>query len=169
MISTCGSHYEITDSRRSQLVKLLPLMSPTLLDQLSPLCELKYWLCQLTVANQSAPPPKPVLLETILEIKTAIMQQGQNKWKKIANQQIPLVFGRDKKELMEIAQGLCEAYNTDAIEKFENKVEKYCGSCGKVAIQRCSRCKNKWYCSRHCQVEDWDSHKVNCVEPNTVL
>lgn len=168
MIPTCGRHYEITDLRRSQLAKLLPLMSPVLLDQLSPLCELKYWLCQMTVSDQSTSVPRPILLETILEIKTNIMTQGQNKWKKIAKSQLPLVFSNDKKELTEIAQRLYEAYNTDLIEQFERKEEHQCSACGKTAIQRCSRCKNKWYCSRNCQVEDWDNHKINCIEPSTL-
>ncbi|KAI4468940.1 zinc finger mynd domain containing protein 10 [Holotrichia oblita] len=168
MIPSCGKYYEITDSRRSQLMKLLPLMNPVLMDQLSPLCELKYWLCQLSVSNQPTVAPKPILLEIVLEIKNAILAQGEGKWKKIAKEQLPLIFGRDKKELMEIAQGLCAAYNTDLIEKFECKEEKQCGTCGKVAIQRCSRCKNQWYCSRNCQVQDWESHKVNCIEPTTV-
>ncbi|KRT82900.1 hypothetical protein AMK59_4797, partial [Oryctes borbonicus] len=165
MVPSCGRYYEITDSRKSQLMKLLPLMSPLLLDQLSPLCEFKYWLCQLSVSNQSTVPPKPVLLEAVLEIKNGILAQGQNKWKKIAQQQLPLVFCRNRTELMEIAQGLCAAYNTDLLEKFQHKEEKHCSKCGKVAIQRCSRCKNIWYCSRSCQVDDWDSHKMNCIEP----
>lgn len=168
MIPSCGRYYEITDTRRSQLMKLLPLMTPILLDQLSPLCELKYWLCQLSMSGQSTAPPKPVLLETVLEIRNSIMAQGQGKWKKIAKQQLTLTFGRDKEELMNIAQQLCEAYNTDLVEKFMNKEEKFCTTCGKAAIQRCSRCKNKWYCSRNCQVDDWDSHKVNCIESDSI-
>lgn len=37
----CPKYYPITENRRNQLVRLLPLISPTLLDQLAPLIELK--------------------------------------------------------------------------------------------------------------------------------
>jgi len=37
-----------------------------------------------------------------------------------------------------------------------------CANCGKVATQRCSKCKNQWYCSRDCQVKQWKAHKALC-------
>ena len=41
----------------------------------------------------------------------------------------------------------------------------YCSleSCGKLsAKQRCTRCKNVWYCDEKCQKLDWKQHKINC-------
>jgi len=40
--------------------------------------------------------------------------------------------------------------------------EPKCAKCGDPATNRCSRCKNEWYCSRECQVEAWDGHKKIC-------
>jgi len=37
-----------------------------------------------------------------------------------------------------------------------------CSNCGKVATQRCSKCKNQWYCSRECQLKQWKAHKALC-------
>ena len=37
-----------------------------------------------------------------------------------------------------------------------------CAACGAPAVQRCSRCKNEWYCSRKCQVGVWKKHKAVC-------
>ncbi|KAJ8947878.1 hypothetical protein NQ318_010024 [Aromia moschata] len=139
----CPKYYAITDSRQAQLTRLLPLMRPSLLDQLSPLMELKHWLCQLSVVKQSAPPPKPLLLETVLEIKERILQQAGGKWKKIAQKQAPFVFISNREDMQEVAKKLNEAYNTDLLEKFEVKEQATCSQCGKGAIQRCSRCKRR--------------------------
>lgn len=39
-----------------------------MLDQLSPLVELKHFLCQLSVANLPPPPSKPLILELCAEV-----------------------------------------------------------------------------------------------------
>lgn len=49
-----------------------------------------------------------------------------------------------------------------------------CHACGKTAekLQRCSQCKNRFYCSRECQLKDWPSHKPLCLkksEPSFAL
>lgn len=99
----CATHYPITNSRRTQLAKLLPLMQPVLLDQISPLLELQQWLCRATMSEQPAAPHKPVLLETLLTIRESILKQYNNKWKKIAREQAPVIFNNDKNQLKEIA------------------------------------------------------------------
>ncbi|XP_017771991.1 PREDICTED: zinc finger MYND domain-containing protein 10 [Nicrophorus vespilloides] len=160
----CFEYYPITDSRRSQLMKLMPLLSPTLLDQLSPLMELNHWLCQLSVTELPSSNNKPFLLETILEIKNNILKQGEKKWKKIAKDQVDVIFCSDKEVLKTTAQRLMAAYNTDLLEKMETKNKEHCTLCDKAAIQRCSKCKKTWYCSRNCQVSDWNTHKVMCIQ-----
>lgn len=47
---------------------------------------------------------------------------------------------------------------------------KHCRKCNKIehslefqqGLQKCSRCKSAWYCSRECQVSDWKDHKPFC-------
>jgi len=42
-----------------------------------------------------------------------------------------------------------------------------CSYCEKLThkdLLRCSRCKDKYYCSRDCQRSDWLKHKKTCVE-----
>jgi len=34
---------------------------------------------------------------------------------------------------------------------------------GKIKLSKCKRCHAITYCSRECQVKDWDRHKWNCV------
>ncbi|XP_019768921.2 zinc finger MYND domain-containing protein 10 isoform X1 [Dendroctonus ponderosae] len=160
--SECSHYYSITQSRRTQLCMLLHLMVPSLLDQLAPLVDLKYWLCKLTSLQEYAAPPKPLLVETIMEIKENILAECKSSWKKIAKQQVGIVFSQNRELLQEVAKKLTDAYNTDLLEQFDVKDAASCKQCGNSAIQRCSRCKTAWYCSRACQVADWPKHKENC-------
>ncbi|KAF5290976.1 hypothetical protein FQA39_LY14507 [Lamprigera yunnana] len=164
----CVTHYDITDSRKSQLAKLQPLLSPIIVDQISPLIELQQWLYRLTITDQPAAPHKPIILEVVLEIQETILRSCKGKWKKLARIQLPFIFNRDHQELVETAQFLNEAYNTDLFEQMEcinEASQRNCACCEKSALQRCSRCKNIWYCSRSCQVNDWSSHKEVCCTP----
>lgn len=102
--SECPKQYAITNSRRTQLTKLIPLIKPVLLDQLSPLIELKQWLCQLSVMEQTNARPNPILLEPVLEIKAGIVKQAGGKWRTIAEKQRPLIFSNDKNFLQDTAR-----------------------------------------------------------------
>ena len=102
----CKDYYTITEARRSQLTKLMMMLTPTLLDQLSPLIELKQWLSHMSIMEQVAKASKPILLETVLEIKEKILEQSGGKWKKLAKEQLPTIFCNDQKTLMENAQML---------------------------------------------------------------
>lgn len=104
MDSECPKHYTITGNRQKQLIKLIPLLQPVILDQLSPLIELKQWLCQLSVMEQTATRANPVLLEPIFEIKANILKECDNKWKNIAEKQRAVVFSNDKTFLQDTAQ-----------------------------------------------------------------
>lgn len=55
---------------------------------------------------------------------------------------------------------LASIYNLSELEQFLE--DPKCGQCGSLAVQRCSRCRLEWYCSRPCQVKAWDAHKKVC-------
>lgn len=86
-------------------MKLQPLLHPVLLDQVSPLIELKQWLCQVSVSDPPTATQKPLLLEPMLEIKQKILSEANEDWKKIAMEQLPVIFSTDRQELMETAKG----------------------------------------------------------------
>lgn len=138
------------------------MLSPVILDQLSPLMQLKHFLSQICMGDQPTANSKPILLESVLEIKKKIVSENEGKWKTLAQEQLPIVFCNDQKTLMETANALSAAYNTDLLEKMETKKKAECKQCGKTAIQRCSHCKKEWYCSRSCQVTHWPQHKEEC-------
>jgi len=48
-------------------------------------------------------------------------------------------------------------------KKEEKKNTPVCQGCGKKKSEFvCAGCSNRWYCSRECQVEDWDEHADDC-------
>lgn len=48
-------------------------------------------------------------------------------------------------------------------QAFSDKIVNRCGFCSKdSANQRCSRCKEVFYCDATCQKEHWQDHKVYC-------
>jgi hypothetical protein len=60
----------------------------------------------------------------------------------------------------EIAKSLATMYNLDEMDTLLD--DPKCAQCGVLATQRCSRCKNEWYCGRACQVKSWKIHKQVC-------
>ncbi|XP_028130564.1 zinc finger MYND domain-containing protein 10 [Diabrotica virgifera virgifera] len=158
----CSKYYALTDKHRTMLSKLLPRMIPTLLDQLSPLIELQEWLSRFNLMEENHSDPKPLLIETVLDIKESILNQTGRKWKSIAQKQVHQIFTNDKETLQAIAGRLSNAYNTELLEMFEAQGEEKCARCENNASKRCSRCHNVWYCSRECQVEHWNIHKERC-------
>ncbi|KAF9194657.1 hypothetical protein BGZ51_008588 [Haplosporangium sp. Z 767] len=39
---------------------------------------------------------------------------------------------------------------------------KICNKCQKKATLRCAKCKQAFYCTRECQVDNWTDHKAPC-------
>lgn len=81
-------------------------------------------------------------------------------WKDIADYQVRKFFTQDEASLKEDMDRIMKLYNSDVFEQFME--DPKCANCGKVATQRCSRCKNQWYCSRDCQLKQWKAHKAIC-------
>ena len=55
---------------------------------------------------------------------------------------------------------LAKMYDFDDLESLLE--DPKCAKCGLPAENRCSLCKNEWYCSRPCQVKSWSAHKPIC-------
>jgi hypothetical protein len=47
-------------------------------------------------------------------------------------------------------------------EQVQRRGMKQCNVCTKDATSQCSKCKNVSYCSRECQLKDWNQHKLAC-------
>lgn len=83
-----------------------------------------------------------------------------NDWNAIAKYQVENFFTQSEEEAREEMKNLLKLYNSDVYEEFLE--EPKCAGCGEAATQRCSRCKEEWYCGRECQLKRWKLHKEMC-------
>lgn len=66
---------------------------------------------------------------------------------------------RTAKNLQKAASG----GNLTSSKEEAKKSTPDCQGCGKKKSEFvCAGCSNRWYCSRECQVEDWDEHADEC-------
>ncbi|KAI8116489.1 Zinc finger MYND domain-containing protein 10 like protein [Lucilia cuprina] len=182
------SSYEINDERRKQLAKCQGLLHESLLDQLPPLIDLKQLLCQLTMSSKSSNVSKKsnLVLEELPEIKENLIKETEESggFLGIAQLQESIFLNNDKDQILNTAQRLNAAYNTDLLAELEAKAEELekgfreekdpnkatgekghkCANCLGEAEKKCSNCKNIYYCSRKCQLDDWTQHKHNCIK-----
>lgn len=49
-------------------------------------------------------PAKPVLLEPVLSVKKAVLEEGEGRWKQVAREQMGVIFNADRREMMEVAK-----------------------------------------------------------------
>nr|XP_031838964.1 zinc finger MYND domain-containing protein 10 isoform X1 [Nomia melanderi] len=155
----CAPYYEITEYRMSHLLKLQKYLHEIILDQISPLLELKRWLSYLSVSSSHSKVPQALNVELIPQMRTSIMEKYYKKWKKLAKHQSKFIFTTNKEDVKNAAQILSDAYDLDKLDCIDIKD---CFLCQEEAQKRCSKCKAAWYCGRECQVKDWPKHKVIC-------
>ncbi|XP_037813715.1 zinc finger MYND domain-containing protein 10 homolog [Lucilia sericata] len=181
------SSYELNDERRKQLAKCQGLLHESLLDQLPPLIDLKQLLCQLTMSSKSSNVSKKtnLVLEELPEIRENLIKETEESggFLGIAQLQESIFLNNDRDQILNTAQRLNAAYNTDLLAELEAKAEELekeikeektnkatsekdhkCANCLADAEKKCSNCKNIYYCSRKCQLDDWMQHKQNCTK-----
>ncbi|XP_035518068.1 zinc finger MYND domain-containing protein 10 isoform X2 [Morone saxatilis] len=156
----CQRKYDFNNFNKNQLLKLRGFLTEVLIDQLPNLVELQRYLAHLAVTDP-APPKKELVLEQIPEMWNHIVRENSGKWQAIAKYQVKETFNPSESDLRLQAQRLAQTYNLDVIESLLPEKPK-CGSCGKEAAKRCSRCQGEWYCHRECQVKHWPKHKKAC-------
>jgi zinc finger MYND domain-containing protein 10 len=98
------------------------------------------------------------IVQTLPEIRNKIMQ-GKN-WPEICRDTLQNQFNADSSAAKKDMDTLMRLYTDQVFEDFLE--DPKCADCGKPAEQRCSACKNAWYCSRECQLKQWKAHKPLC-------
>eukprot|EP00347_Sterkiella_histriomuscorum_P019773 403340343 len=150
--------YEITSFRKANLLRLRKYLTEVLLDQLPMLTHLLRALEELSLVQENSVPSKNSFI--VQQIPEFRLKMKDRNWKEIAEYQMRTFFTQDEQTLKEDMERLMKLYSSDVFEQFME--DPRCNECGKNATQRCSRCKNQWYCSRECQLKQWKAHKPLC-------
>ncbi|CAK9297091.1 unnamed protein product [Gordionus sp. m RMFG-2023] len=104
---------------------------------------------------------KKALKEIMINIHSHYKTQLEdaNKEFNYRHTSLKLHFELEKDDLKSIFTEQISALQNQIIE---NKKKQWCVSCFKQAFSYC--CIGVWYCSVHCQRNNWPLHKENCVE-----
>lgn len=95
------------------------------------------------------------------EFRNKIMEKHKKAWDILANTQKAECFSPSKEKMQKEIENFQGIYENHMLDEFLEK--PICGKCGKPALQRCSKCKNEWYCGRECQIKAWSAHKEVCA------
>jgi len=156
------SSYEIFDSRKNNLLKLRPYLNDLTLDQVPILTELQLFLNQLAISSGPFGPSRsPLLLEMVPPIRDALENEFEKNRKKILDACMREFVTGSKDVMIEKAKRLAASYDFDNFEAALPTIRQ-CASCGNDATKKCGKCREVWYCTRHCQVQHWDQHKKQC-------
>ena len=159
LTKNCADYYQLTNSRKDNMLKLRKYLNETLIDQIPILANLLKVLEQLSITEVPSISNKSIfMVQQIPEFKNKIY--SNKNWKEIAEYQIKHYFNQSKEEMKEELDKIVSLYDNHLIE--EMMEDPRCGNCGKPSTLRCSRCKHEWYCSVDCQKTKWKDHKPLC-------
>ncbi|XP_014262445.1 zinc finger MYND domain-containing protein 10 [Cimex lectularius] len=158
---TCDTVYYYSTFRKEQLSKLIKLLHDRVIDQLSPLEDLKNWLNTLLISpSKGENVHNPLIVEVTTSYKDELSLKYEDQWDQIASKRSKLLFYGSPNDKQAIAKSF--AASLDTIEEINDNLQS-CIFCFNRAFKRCSKCKKVWYCSRKCQVQHWSAHKTVCV------
>ncbi|XP_059608288.1 zinc finger MYND domain-containing protein 10 homolog [Phlebotomus argentipes] len=155
--------YHVNNFRQTEISKVQGLLNDVLLDQLPPLADLKHFLVTFSVAKnpETQQRDKKLLLEELPQIRETLLSH-------LSSHGVENIIDDFQKSIniTEIASTLSKAYNLDALEQLlppeSPSFTPSCHHCGLPAPKKCSKCLRVHYCSRDCQVKDWQTHKSHC-------
>jgi zinc finger MYND domain-containing protein 10 len=160
MTQASNQKYELTTFRKANLLRLKKFMNEVLLDQLPLLAPMLRGFEEMSLMpDNNIKSTSSFIVEVLPELRAKIY--NNRNWKTIAMQQMSTYFRPDTKQAKEDLDRMMKLYSSDVFEDFMD--DPICAICGAAATQRCSKCKQKWYCSRDCQLRDWKKHKPICA------
>eukprot|EP00753_Platysulcus_tardus_P018165 PLAT6753.1.p1 GENE.PLAT6753.1~~PLAT6753.1.p1 ORF type:complete len:504 (-),score=221.68 PLAT6753.1:411-1832(-) len=153
--------YGFHSFRKDNVLRLRKYMNDVLLDQLPVLADVHRFVEELSIMD--APPASSSSTFVVEQVPIMWDRLVHADWDAVVDRASTSVFAPPadgKRTVGADLRSLADLYHADGFEELLGDAK--CGACGKPAPQRCSRCKNAWYCSRECQVGDWKKHKPLC-------
>jgi hypothetical protein len=156
----CRQRYRYDMHRKAVIVRLKRFFNSMLIDQLPMLTQLQRSVEELLIMQPPLPTAKSfTIVEQVLEIRADLFEGVD--WARVARVQSKTVYADTKENRDRDIQRFDAAYN---LNNFDDVLSKPpCVKCGKPAVNRCSVCKNEWYCSNVCHLDSWKKHKPICV------
>merc|ERR1712225_133951 len=158
MDQDCRNRYNLTSTRKDNLLRLRRFLNDVVFDQVPPLANLLRTLEELSITGNFTGAEEthtPFIVELIAEIRETLVQTYDGRYEEIARSQIEKVFVKESDEEL---RALGSMFTMP-----EDMTAPVCVVCHAEAEMRCSRCHSEWYCSRQCQVKDWKRHKSMCT------
>jgi hypothetical protein len=153
----CRARYQLTSFRKDTLLRIRRFLNEVVFDQVPPLANLLRTLEELSIQGQfnggEDVRSTPFVVELIAEIHETLVQTYEGRYAEIAEEQKKSVFVQETQAEL---RGMCDLF------AMPDEVSTVCAYCRADATERCSRCKQEWYCSRECQVKHWKTHKPLC-------
>ena len=125
--------------------------------------------CMAETAHSTAYHDAMLELDSYLEDEVISMEQYLKQISKLGREQFTKIAIALK--VKQLQQDLVNRVNQENRQKGTNPAGKQavsresgiiCAVCGGPAKLRCSRCKNRYYCSSKHQTQDWKAHDSHC-------
>lgn len=185
---TCQEKYEMTNYRRDNILKLRKYMNEQLYQQIPPMKTLHTFIEHLYISKSVFPEYKNsyLIIDVVPEIYEDIKNDILENKKTILNIIEKVVIDREVlgsiSDIYFSVYEFGQEYNkqellnetkketTEDVSKKELDItseatfeEEYrCNFCDEMAELQCSQCKNTYYCSKECQMNDWYKHRETC-------
>ena len=152
------SQYHWTSVRQQAALRLRPLFTEALIDQLPVLSSLRRFVEEMGVVAPAAPTAAAVAIEVVPDMREAIVH-GRH-WPAVAEANLRACFSQSQDDEREEIRGMADAWGTAG--GLGGGGVPVCVECGAEADKRCSLCAEVWYCGRDCQVKGWKAHRPLC-------
>jgi hypothetical protein len=150
--------YEISEFRKTNLIKLKKYMNENLFDAIPPLKDLFRALEEMSLMEYSSVAvSNPFVVQLIPQLDKFFNNMNIDSIKETIIKNV-----EDKKNEKEEYELIGSLFGQNNLEYFME--DPKCASCGLDANHRCSRCKSEWYCNKECQAKRWKEHKLICAQ-----